>query len=133
MARDPRVPPELPPVNPYAAPSAFVADVAAERSEAEAIREAHIRHERQLKGIGSLYVLGTIGGVLAIIAILGAGTSGRDQAFVTGFLVLYAAITLASAFTAFGYRRLRPWVKVPGGILSALGLLAFPVGTLINA
>ncbi len=31
-----------------------------------------------------------------------------------------------------GLRRLRGWTKIPVGVLSGLGLLSFPIGTLIN-
>jgi len=31
-----------------------------------------------------------------------------------------------------GLRRLRKWARIPTGILSGIGLLGFPLGTLIN-
>ena len=42
-------------------------------------------------------------------------------------------MTVLLFFTAHGLRRLQPWSRISSGIIAALGLLAFPVGTLINA
>ncbi|HET7843148.1 MAG TPA: hypothetical protein VFL14_03295 [Xanthomonadales bacterium] len=137
MARDPRLPPELPAANPYAAPSAVVADVLPGVSDAEAIRTAHIRHERQLKGIGSLYGLGAaiwlaLGIATVVMAVMGRdGTNGAPA--LIGGAAVYLTLGALLAALATGYRRLRPWIRVPGGILAAIGLLAFPIGTLINA
>lgn len=137
-ARDPRLPPELPSINPYAAPTAVVADFAPESSEAERIRLAHVRHERQLKGIGSLYFLvaffGMLGGIAMVVGAFGAGVGevrGTDD-FALGVGFAYIAIAALTAFLGLGFRRLRPWIRIPGGILSAIGLLAIPIGTLLN-
>jgi len=130
-ARDPRLPPPLPgrpETNPYAAPIAMVADVRPGLSEAESVREAHIRHERQVKSIGALYFLGTFGmGVSTIGLLVAAGGEGPPW-----LVPFYATMTFVSFVVGYGFRRLRSWVRIPGGILSALGLLAFPLGTLVN-
>jgi hypothetical protein len=135
MARDPRLPPPIPATgaNPYAAPVAHVADVHPGASEAEAIRMAHIRHERQVKSVGVLYYLG--GAVMALAAIaLGSTTVGTaNSGFPAGVAVLYAVLAAAWIGMGYGFRRMRPWVRIPGGILSAIGLLAIPIGTLVNA
>lgn len=137
-ARDPRLPPDLPAMNPYAAPTAVVADVTPGVSEAEAIRTAHIRHERQLKGIGSLYFLfaffGMLGGIAMVVGAFGAGVGevrGTDE-FALGVGFAYISISALTAFLGLGFRRLRPWIRIPGGILNGIGLLAIPIGTLIN-
>ena len=137
-ARDPRLPPELPSINPYAAPTAVVADVTPGVSEAEAIRTAHIRHERQLKGIGSLSLLvgflGMLGGIAMVVGAFGAGVGasrGTDD-FALGVGAAYISIAALTGFLGLGFRRLRPWIRIPGGILSGIGLLAIPIGTLLN-
>lgn len=121
--------------SPYAPPKAPLrdADVAAEG--AEAIREAHIRHEVSLKSVGTLYLLG--GAVLLLVALVGATALLAEvdtgaAPMMVGVFGLYAVLAALQLALGVGYRRLRPWVRVPGGILSALGLLAIPVGTLIN-
>jgi hypothetical protein len=137
MARDPRLPPPMPDhaaANPYAAPAAHVADVAPGTSEAEAIRVAHIRHERQVKAVGTLYYLGgALTALAAIVFWLGPQGPLMDSAFSLGIAAVYTLLAAAWLVLGYGFRRMRPWVRVPGGILSALGLLAIPVGTLVNA
>lgn len=130
-ARDPRLPPELPAANPYAAPTAVVADIAPGTSEAEAIRQAHIRHERQIKSIGSLYYVGAVAMGAAAIAVF-TSLDSKPDAFLDLVMLVYAGFAAAFIALGRGFRRLRPWVRVPGGILSAFGLLAIPVGTIIN-
>lgn len=114
-------------VNPYAAPTAPVEDVPA-NPEAEALRRAHIGHEASIKAVGFLYYLGAVLGTLIGLAFL-VGMRGADAA--SGAVLL--AIGVAQLFAGYGVRRLRRWARILGCILSAIGLLAFPVGTLINA
>lgn len=137
MARDPRLPPAIPAVavaNPYAAPEAHVADVQPGASEAEAIRTAHIRHERQVKSVGALYYIG--GAFMAMAAIvfgLGGPGAPTDAAVSFGIAAVYALFAVAWLVLGYGFRRMRPWVRIPGGILSGLGLVAIPIGTVINS
>ncbi len=119
-------------INPYAPPKAAVEDVSAD-FEAEAIRRAHISHEASIKGIGTLYYLA------ALIVALGTGAAVfsalmNKPSFVAMVVVLALFGLLAGGFFAMGrgLRRLRPWVRVPTTVLAAVGLLGFPLGTLIN-
>lgn len=118
-------------VNPYQTPAAIVADPVGDDADV-ALRQAHLRHEVQLKSVSSLYFL------LSLVLGL-AGASVIASVFLAGTLspwalggVVYLAIAVGLGTVAVGFRRLRPWVRIPGGILSTLGLLGFPVGTLIN-
>jgi hypothetical protein len=115
--------------NPYAAPTARVDDVPAS-SEAEAIRRAHINHEASIKAVGILYYLGGVGGTLAGIASLVGAAGDAESLFMGLFLVAFGAVSLAGGW---GVRALRPWGRIAGCVLSALGLLGFPIGTLVNA
>jgi hypothetical protein len=110
-------------VNPYAAPTAAVEDVAA-NPEADAIRRAHIGHEASIKAVGILYYLG--GAVLTVLAV----SMVRADALPAMFLL---AVGVAQLFAGWGVRGLRRWGRVLGCVLSAIGLLGFPIGTLINA
>jgi hypothetical protein len=118
-------------VNPYAAPAARVDDVAA-NPEAEAIRRAHINHESSIKAVGVLYYLG---GVLitfgAVAAFIGAPREPSGGGAL--IMLLLAAVGIAQFFAGWGVRALRPWGRIVGCINSGLGLLGFPIGTLINA
>lgn len=137
MARDPRLPPPIPAVaaataNPYAAPQAVVDDVAPGQSHAETVRRAHVRHEVQIRSVGSLYYLSTFFMLIAGAGLLFSPIQVEGPAPVIWVGALYLVLGLAFGFLAHGFRRLRPWVRIPGAILSGLGLLAIPVGTLVN-
>jgi hypothetical protein len=113
--------------NPYAAPAAPVEDVAA-NSEAEAIRRAHISHEASIKAAGLLYYLGGfLVTVAAIFTLFGPQKGG-------GLLVALFLLALAVGqfLAGSGVRALRPWGRIVGGVISGIGLLGFPIGTLIN-
>jgi len=112
--------------NPYAAPAAPVEDVSA-NAEAEAIRKAHISHEASIKAVGLLYYLGGIGVTLAALA----GLAGAKDASVAVTLLLIG-LGVGQFFAGWGVRALRPWGRIVGCILSAIGLIGFPIGTLIN-
>jgi hypothetical protein len=120
--------------NPYEAPAARLEIHAS--SAMEEIRRAHIRREVSLRSVGVLYWIG------ALLFGLGAGTmavgmvatSGRQDVdgFVYAIVGMYAALAAVFAVVGWGFRMLAPWVRWVGGILSVLGLLAFPLGTLFN-
>jgi len=112
--------------NPYAAPAAPVEDVSA-NAQAEAIRKEHISHEASIKAVGLLYYLGGIGVTLAALA----GLVGAKDASV-GVTLLLIGLGVGQFFAGWGVRALRPWGRIVGCILSAIGLIGFPIGTLIN-
>jgi hypothetical protein len=113
--------------NPYAAPAAPVEDVSA-NAEAEAIRKAHISHEASVKAVGILYYLGGIGVTVAALGGLMAAKGAAGVGMTVGLL----AVGVGQFFAGYGVRALRPWGRIVGCILSAIGLIGFPIGTLIN-
>lgn len=46
--------------------------------------------------------------------------------------IFFVVLGIDQGFMAFGLRRLRAWARVPTVILSCIGLLGFPIGTLIS-
>jgi len=120
-------------INPYAAPNANLVD--APMSEAERLRRQHLNHEVSIKALGTLCCLAAAGiSIVALImanAVLSAST--ERLAALVGQLVIVAGATLALGVLGFGLRTLRPWARVPTIVLSAIGLLGFPLGTLLNA
>jgi hypothetical protein len=100
---------------------------------AEDIRHKHINHEASVKSIGILYYLGA--GFLIIAAIAALLSEEHDQDPLTAKLLAVAflvGIGLIQGSIGWGLRRLHTWSRIPTIILSGIGLLAFPLGTIIN-
>jgi hypothetical protein len=122
--------------SPYAPPRTEVADHhEVSDDEVVRLREAHIRHEIQLKSVGTLYYLGgalaLVAGLLMVSVYLETGAPFGEM--IGLFALIYAGVGALSLFLGYGFRRLMPWVRIPGAILSGIGLLAIPIGTIVNA
>ena len=138
--------------NPYAAPP-IDADLAManahlglDPTQDELIRREHLSHEASARSVGLLYYLGAFFlGIAAVstaaflllpslLSLSGQGPNfGVGELVVAGFFLgIYGSLAVLLFFTARGLRRLQPWSRISSGILSAIGLLGFPVGTLIN-
>jgi hypothetical protein len=120
-------------LNPYATPKAVVADEGT-GSEAEALRKEHITHEASVKSAGVLFMLGGLVTLAAAAAMVVPGVPAAGDR--PGFLVIGMAVgILGVSYVAVGWgvRQLRGWAKIPAIVLAAIGLLGFPIGTLINA
>lgn len=124
--------------NPFQAPRSTDQGESFAGSDVDGIRRTHLSHEASIKSVGTLYLLG--GGLMLLGSIFGlafrlgggAGQPGIDpnDLGVFAFLFLFGTLLLA---TAIGLRQLRRWARIVSGINSALGLLGFPIGTLISA
>ena len=121
--------------NPYRAPTVLEVATPDEGSSSDAadIRTRHLTHEASLQGIGSLYVLG---GVIALISaaflvygIAGMGAVGVFELIICAFLLV---VGLCQMWVGMGLRKVQPWTKTPATVLAVLGLLSFPIGTLVN-
>ncbi|HWH68961.1 MAG TPA: DUF4339 domain-containing protein [Candidatus Sulfotelmatobacter sp.] len=100
----------------------------AKNSGAEQIRKDHIKHEASIKSVGVLYFLGA---TILLLASVGMFVpSGKAEAPWMG--VLFLGLSAVQIWAGLGLRRLQPWARIPSGILSGVGLLGFPLGTLIN-
>ena len=99
---------------------------------AETMRNAYISHEASVKSIGVLYYIGGVALFLVGIAALIPGFAGKGEA--ASFIVppILFVLSVAQICVGTGLRRLRPWARIPTGILSGIGLLGFPIGTIIN-
>ena len=118
-------------LNPYATPKALVEDVGS-HPEAEAVRRANLSHEASVRSIGTLYYLGALGATLGVLSTV---VQLLLQPRHTGVLLMFGAMTVLSIvffLLGRGLRKLRPGVRVPTIALAGLGLLGFPLGTLIN-
>lgn len=103
-------------------------------TEYERIRKEHIKHEASVKSVGLLYFLGAVVLVLVggvdLFAPLGA--ANRAELMMTTVGIMFIALAGVQIWAGIGLRQLKPWARIPAGILSGLGLLAVPLGTLIN-
>ncbi len=116
-------------INPYAAPQSQVLQ---NTPQEEVERMQHINTEATIKSVGMLYYLATFGLLAAGAVTLMEGKPTEDipPQLLGAILILMA---LAYGVTAYGLRRLKGWARIPTIIFSCIGLLGFPVGTLINA
>lgn len=99
-------------------------------SEAERMRARNLHHEASIKSIGPLFVVGT---VLVTIGGVFWGLPG-PQHFGGPFEVatFYCLLGMLLCWVAIGLRRLTRASRIGAGVLSAIGLIAFPFGTVIN-
>lgn len=110
--------------NPYAAPET---EVSLAESSDESIRRELIKHETSVKSIGLLYWLG---GILLIIGGAGAFFNGEADGITAGLM----SLTFAAFFiiVAISIRKLQQWARIASIVISCIGLLGFPIGTVIN-
>ncbi len=121
-------------VNPYAAPEVTDADrvLSGLEHDYELIRRKHLKHEVSVQSIGVLYYLsGVIVGFAAAISAVGLSSEGESSVFLA-VSFLYGLVAVICFALGSGLRKLRRGVRLPVGIFAAIGLLGFPIGTLIN-
>ncbi|MEP7155292.1 MAG: hypothetical protein ABI905_05935 [Betaproteobacteria bacterium] len=120
--------------NPYQAPTAIVDDVPEPAdAQAETIRREHIKHEASIRSVGALYYVSVLAMVITGISsafIVPAAAGDRIEGIVMGAVLL--AFAVGMFVVGRGLRKLKPWVKIPTIGFSVIGLLGFPVGTLLN-
>ncbi|MEZ6059628.1 MAG: hypothetical protein R3C19_04630 [Planctomycetaceae bacterium] len=120
--------------NPYAAPAA--GEVALEGgSPAEVTRRKYLAHEAATQSIGSLYLLGGLAWFVVGVFSTAAAITDSDPQDPLLPLIAVALIVLGAGLIAlaFGLRRLRRWARIPVVLLSVVGLIGFPIGTLVSA
>lgn len=119
--------------NPYAPPKAVVQDIVQGGSDAELIRQEHIKHEASVRSIGVLYYIGGAFMLLASLAMLPSWSRLMDSPLLAVIMPIYLVLGVVSIVLARGIRALQPWARTGSIVLSILGLLGFPLGTLVNA
>lgn len=120
--------------NPYSAPMAPTGAVSSAPPDAERLRAAYLKHEASVRSFGLLYYLGAV--VFAAIAVLGVvggfvSVEGEPLEALLGGL-LFAAIAALNFWLGRGLRALRRSARNVATVFCALGLIGFPLGTLIN-
>lgn len=122
--------------NPYAPPESGIFDEATE-PEFVRIRNEHLKHETSIKGVGLLYCIGGILGLagMLFVGLTMSGVGGGGSIGAGELLILMAIFAIYGTvlWIGIGLRRLQPWARIPAVVLAALGLLAFPLGTILSA
>jgi len=110
--------------NPYLAPQTFDTPLT-QHSQAELIRQEHIKTEASIKSIGILYYLGSIAIVIAAVASLSAVADPEaNHAVILGIAVLIV-LGILQFFVGMAVRKFKPWSRIAVGIFSGIGLLGF--------
>ena len=115
--------------NPYTPPST-VSPVL--ESEAVKIRKNHIKHEGAIRSAGFIYWLAALPFLFIGICLLIPSFRGysNQEATIGVFIILIALVLYWLGRSVW---KLKSWARVPMTIFSGIGLLGFPLGTLINA
>lgn len=113
--------------NPYAAPQSETL-LNPVKSEEETLRTEHINTETTIQSVGALFMLPA-----AVLLLIGWQMFQRDphhHGARMGLLCLASGLVLG--VVGYGMRSLRSWARIPAVLVSACGLIAFPIGTLIS-
>ncbi|MEZ5443959.1 MAG: hypothetical protein R3F15_21035 [Lysobacterales bacterium] len=114
--------------DPYVAPLAEVTDPPrSEQAVLEQARRELIATEARLRWVGVICWL-----VAAYLAMLSALLVVFPEALKQDLSLLrYPVLCAICLVVGYGFLRVQPWVRVPGAVLAAFGLLSFPVGTVV--
>lgn len=100
-------------------------------ASAEEVSKKYIKHEACVKSIGTLYCIGA--GLLLAAGITGPFANQKDPIGARILVsVIFIGLGIFQLWVSKGLWALKSWVRIPVGVLSGLGLLAFPLGTIIN-
>ncbi len=135
-------PPPVPGNDPWANPYAVTSNPTLNASsDAESIRKAYIKHEASVQSIGTLYLLGgslglllSIGYAIGVVVALSSTTPAPATVFLglTIMSLLVGTLAILQLVAARGLWKLRQWARIIAIVLSAIGLIGFPLGTLIS-
>jgi hypothetical protein len=120
---------DAPPVNPYASPmsSGYVPS-----TDAEAIRRELLSHEASVCLIGTLYYLGAFLALPLALFPLGMMLRGEGDSFVFILLLIIVGFIMTNVMIGRGLRRFHPAARIVASLFALMGLMAFPIGTLIS-
>jgi hypothetical protein len=103
----------------------------------EDIRKKYLNHEACVKSIGLLYYLGAI--LTILLGVGGLIAPRHDEVPLSTIMrhtvlcILLIGIGVFQFCVAYGLQKLRQWTRIPTIILSSIGLIGFPIGTVVNA
>lgn len=103
-------------------------ETALERERAIAIRNAHFTHEGIIKAIGFMNLFF---GILTLIT-LGTMMVGIERATLGIAVAVTLLLSIPQILIGYGLIKLHLWARNIAGVLYAISLLAFPIGTVIG-
>lgn len=108
---------------------------AASASDDERVRRELLNHEVSVQAVGRLMILGGALAALAALSLLvaGIGSKAGELGLMLGLGAAYLVVGVLSAWVGNLLRTLNPSGRIPGALVNGLGLLGFPVGTLISS
>lgn len=116
--------------NPYSAP--LVPLVAAAPTDAERIRQEHVKHESTIKTLAALHFISGTVGLVAVVLALSQSLGSSEFTIV----LCIAVLAILNIFIGRGLRRFKPWARWAGVVVAAvfvvLSMVTFPVGPIIN-
>lgn len=104
-------------------------------ADAVALRRGHVQREAAIRSIGTVYFISAglaILGALMVVIRVALLSGNADEDSPTGLLIFLSGLSAALIVVGRGVRALARWTRIPVVVLSGLGLLAIPVGTLIH-
>lgn len=114
-------------LNPYCPPTAKLTDETSITARAEEVRLLMLRHEMGVKSVGALIIFGAL---IVMVPTIYFGVWVGSRTLVS--MAVATAIAAVAAGLGYGVRTLQAWARIPGAIASALGMVLFPFGTIIN-
>lgn len=125
--------------NPYASPLADISMSASPfaAEDVETVRQTYLKHEASVRSVGTLYYIGgAMLGFVALAMLIQTVTFSTMRSADVGMLLVlglfYVGLAVLSFILGAGLRRLDARVRIPTIVLSAIGLLWVPIGTIIN-
>jgi hypothetical protein len=108
---------------------------AASGPEDERVRRALLNHEVSIQAVGRLMILGGVLATFAAFSLLVAaiGSKAGELGLMLGLGVAYLVFAGLSTWIGNQLRTLNPRGRIPGALINGLGLIGFPVGTLISS
>ncbi|MBL4849248.1 MAG: hypothetical protein JKY65_27290 [Planctomycetes bacterium] len=137
--------------DPYSVPKSNGLEAA---PEAETVRRQHFGHEGSIKSVGWVFLLGGValttlgwvgvraadqlaeqrGGVKGSIVRSMMGVLGEvDFSTLSALFMLVLASGVLGFLAGAGLLAMKPWGRALATLLSAIGMVAFPIGTLAGA
>jgi len=121
--------------NPFAAPQTMDYAADFDTRPAAIIRQQYLSHEASVQSVGSLYILGCLltlvgGGLMTYMYMVLSSSVQNNPVVEMGLLLV--GLGVAQGFLGYGLSKLKRWARIPASLFAGLGLLAFPIGTLIN-